>query len=54
VTCGIGEWLKFYLGQDNNQWFFIGKNLFDDFVTRRNDFALFDHGKFFTFLPVGL
>ena len=54
VTCGIGEWLKFNVGQDNNQWFYIGKNLFEDFVTWRNDFALFDHGRVFTFLPVGL
>lgn len=54
LTCASGEWIETSLGQDNYQWFFIGKNLFDDFDTWHQFFGIYDHTRIFTALPVGM
>jgi hypothetical protein len=53
LTCASGEWIKSGLGQDDYQWYFVGKNLFENFLNWYHHFAIFDHTRILSILPVG-
>lgn len=53
VTCGASGWLNPSIGQDNNQWFFIGKNIFEHFGEWHHHFAVYDHTRILSALPAG-
>ena len=53
ITCGASGWMNLNIGQDNNQWFFIGKNIFEHFSEWHQHFAVFDHTRILSALPAG-